>query len=113
MSKEPPVISHEGRGNGGSLGVGNGGGMPPTGGGPFPGSGGNGNSGNASALGSGEGGDNNMGRELMILQTQMVQLLQQMAKLQNLTIEKTVRPMAKIPEPAPYKGDPGNLERFL
>jgi len=49
----------------------------------------------------------------MILQMQMVQLVQQMAKAQKSTHKRTIRPMAEIPELAPHKEDPENLKRFL
>ena len=52
-----------------------------------------------------------MRRALIALNAQVVSLMQQLANKQPSSGQ--VRPIAKLPEPAPFKGDPEDLERFL
>ena len=52
-----------------------------------------------------------MSRALIALNAQVVALMQQLANKQS--HNSPVRPYAKMPEPAPFKGDPEDLERFL
>ena len=52
-----------------------------------------------------------MSRALIALNAQVVALMQQLANKQSRN--GTVRPYAKMPEPAPFKSDPEDFERFL
>src|SRR5690606_22412650 len=92
----PGGASHDGAGDGGTGGSG--------------GSGGNGGSCGNGASGPGDGGDDDMRRALIALNAQVVSLMQQLANKQPSSGQ--VRPIAKLPEPAPFKGDPEDLERF-
>ena len=56
-------------------------------------------------------GDDDIRRSLLSLNQQVLSLMQQLADKK--AGDHSVRPIAKLPEPAPYKGDPEDLERFL
>ena len=52
-----------------------------------------------------------MRRALIALNAQVVSLMQQLATKQPSS--RQVRPIARLPDPAPFKGDSEDLERFL